>query len=153
AQARIADLAVDAFDLVFLCAEAEVFDALMSEHEDVTGLLQGRFEEIQVGYFQIDVRKPWIRDVARSCGGAESHPHRVEGNIDGAVLTPESPTTWTSPPPALHLVGGRVGWLGFGQLTLLARLFAFVTCEHSYDGEGLPVYVDDFANRHDFLAN
>ena len=66
AQARVANLRVNALDLVLLRAEAEVFDAPMSHQQHVARLLQRRLQPVQVRHFQVNVRKARIRNVIRS---------------------------------------------------------------------------------------
>src|SRR5207237_7451571 len=62
AHARVADLFVDALQLVFLSAKAEILNAPLSEHQNIAGLLQRGLQLFEARHFQINVREPVVRD-------------------------------------------------------------------------------------------
>ena len=91
AHARVADLLVDALQLGFLGVEAEVLDAAMGEHEDVSDLLQGGIELIEGLDFDVQVGQAVVGHAVGVADGAEAHPGSVERHVDGEVFTVKGP--------------------------------------------------------------
>src|SRR5205823_13710630 len=153
AQARVANLRVDALNLVFLRAEAEVFDAPMGHQQHVARLLQRGLKPIQTRHLHVNVRQARIGDIICSGGGAEPDPHRVHRHINRVVLAPERPAAAAAAPAApARRTGLFLLRFRFGKFALFAFLFALVTSEHADDGEGLPVDENLLTNRDDVLA-
>src|SRR5262249_49234649 len=97
AHARVANLLINALQLVFHGAKAKVFDAAMGEHQDVACLLQGGFEVLQIEDFQINVCQPVVRDAIGFAGSAEAEPGGADRDVDRLIFPRESPIAAASP--------------------------------------------------------
>ena len=73
-EARVADLLVNAFELIFLRAETEVLNTAMGKHQNIARLLQGGLEMIEALHFEINVAQAIIGYAAQVAGSTESQP-------------------------------------------------------------------------------
>src|SRR5579862_5936402 len=70
----VVNLLVDAFQLVFLRPKPEIFNPVVSQHQNIAGLLECWFQVVQVGNLQVDITQAIIRSPIIDTGSAETHP-------------------------------------------------------------------------------
>ena len=100
---------VDIGDGALLCLEPEVLNSVVSLDHDVANLRQRLVHQLEVDHLGVEVaqrgvghvngrlggtgglaREPAGRGRGTGGGHAELHPHRVERNMNGVVLAPET---------------------------------------------------------------
>src|SRR5262245_42493199 len=156
AHARILNRGSNFFGLVFLRPEGEIFNPFMVEHQNISRLLEGWFQNVHTLYLQIEGGQPRVRRVIGAAGGAEFDEHRVEGDIHGVVFHSENPVpTFGARPTGASIRAFllRHFRIRFGQFPLPMRPLSFIMLKHADDRERLVVDVYDFANGDDLVCS
>src|SRR5438093_12418681 len=126
---------------------------MVSEHENVSRLLQGGFEVGQIGDLEVNVREPVVRDAVFVAGGAEAEPGRIEGHVNRLILARERPVAPVTPAAPAGRTSLRFLRSLFGQFTFLLVRLAFVALKHADNAKGLVVDENVLPERAHLTAN
>ena len=152
ADAHISNTRANVVDLVFLSIKFKVVDAIVGYQHDVASLLQSGFQEIQIGYLDVDIRQARVGCLVFIGCSSELDPGSIQGHVNHIVLPPEriAPLLGSAPATlALHTPFVLLGLL-FRKFLKFTLLFAFVMLEHTNNGKGLAPDLKDFTDGHDF---
>ena len=145
---RILDPHMDVIDRLLLRGKAEILDAVVREHQNITRLLQCRAELFDVLDLQINVAERGVGPAIGARGRAKSEPHAIERNKHRVVFPPENIPSPRGSVLIFLLVRGWLRRISLGAAILLA----FIVFKHSNDRERLIINFNDLTYRIDRMA-